>query len=155
MDGQSTTNPYDNSLNEGIVSLTRLARARVLQNTYQAEYGRSSGVFVSFITKSGTREYHGSVYSFLGNEDLNANNLLQQSGTAWQSPNTATSMSDLWWEGPIYIPGKFNRNKDKLFFFVSAEGWSIRQPQSIWQDTMPTALERQGEFCRLAISTTL
>ena len=145
LDGQSTTNPYDNSLNEGIVSLDAIGEARVLQNTYQAEYGRSSGAFVSFITKSGTREYHGSVYSFLGNEDLNANNFFNNRNSV-AKPEYRYVNVGLTAGGPIYIPGKFNRNKDKLFFFVSAEGWSIRQPQSIWQDTMPTALERQGDF---------
>lgn len=145
LDGQSTTNPYDNSLNEGVVSLDAIGEARVLQNTYEAEYGRSSGAFVTFITKSGSREFHGSVYSFLRNEDLNANNFFNNRNSLarplYRYQNLGFTLG-----GPIYIPGKFNTGKDKLFFFFSAEGWSIRQPQNPWQVTMPTALERQGNF---------
>ncbi len=145
LDGQSTTNPFDNSLNEGVVSLDSIGEARVLQNTYQAEYGRSSGAFVSFITKSGTRQFHGSVYSFLRNEDLNANNFFSNrtnlARPLYRYRNLGFTLG-----GPIYIPGRFNTAKNKLFFFFSAEGWSIRQPQNPWQVTMPTALERQGNF---------
>lgn len=145
LDGQSTTNPYDNSLNEGVVSQDAIAEARVLQNTYQAEYGRSSGAFVSFITKSGSNQFHGSVYTFFRNEDLNANNFFNnRNGLA--NPLYRYQNVGLTGGGPVYIPGKFNQDKNKLFFFVSAEGWNIRQPQTPWQVTMPTALERQGNF---------
>ncbi|MCX6629512.1 MAG: carboxypeptidase regulatory-like domain-containing protein [Candidatus Solibacter sp.] len=145
LDGQSTTNPFDNSLNEGVVSFDSIGEARVLQNTYQAEYGRSSGAFVSFITKSGTNQFHGSVYSFLRNEDLNANNFFSNRNNLlrplYRYANLGITLG-----GPIYVPRKFNTARNKLFFFFSAEGWSIRQPQNPWQVTMPTALERQGNF---------
>ncbi|MEP7366607.1 MAG: hypothetical protein ABI972_25395, partial [Acidobacteriota bacterium] len=42
--------------------------------------------------------------------------------------------------------GKFNTNKDKLFFFYSREDWRIREPRAVRRVTMPTALERQGNF---------
>ena len=48
--------------------------------------------------------------------------------------------------GPVYIPGKFNRDKNKLFFFTSLEFIRERRPQPIRQLTVPTELERQGDF---------
>src|SRR5262249_13239446 len=46
----------------------------------------------------------------------------------------------------VYVPGRFNRNKDKLFFFYSGEFWWTAQAQPLRQFTMPTALERVGDF---------
>ena len=48
--------------------------------------------------------------------------------------------------GPLIFPGKFNQNKDKLFFFWSQEFWPLRTPQPIRQLTVPTELERSGDF---------
>ena len=145
LDGQSTTNPFDNSLNEGIVSMDAIAEARVLQNTYKAEYGRSSGAFIDFVTKSGTRAFHASAYSFLRNEKLNANDFFNNR-QGLPRPLFRYTNVGITAGGPIYIPGKFNTSRNKLFFFVSAEGWSIRQPQNPWRVTVPTALERIGDF---------
>src|SRR5262249_13175691 len=48
--------------------------------------------------------------------------------------------------GPLYIPKRFNRNKDKLFFFYSFENWSSHTPRPLSQVTVPTQLERRGDF---------
>src|SRR5690606_2301775 len=48
--------------------------------------------------------------------------------------------------GPIPLPGNYNRNRDKLFFFYTHERWLIRVPKAIQRHNMPTALERQGDF---------
>ena len=48
--------------------------------------------------------------------------------------------------GPAYIPGKFNRNKDKLFFFVGIEWQKQLVPQGLHNVTVPTAAERDGRF---------
>ena len=48
--------------------------------------------------------------------------------------------------GPLYIPGKFNRNRDKLFFFWSQEYWPLKVPIPVAQRTVPTELERSGDF---------
>ena len=48
--------------------------------------------------------------------------------------------------GPIYIPGHFNSDKRKLFFFYSMEDWWTKLPQGISRVTVPTAAERIGDF---------
>ena len=50
--------------------------------------------------------------------------------------------------GPAYIPGKFNRNKDKLFFFVGIEWQKQLVPQGLHNVTVPTALERERAISR-------
>lgn len=56
------------------VSIDAVQEFKVLAGTYQAEYGRSSGAQISVVTKSGTRDFHGSGYLFHRHEGLNANN---------------------------------------------------------------------------------
>ncbi|HYO84044.1 MAG TPA: hypothetical protein VES20_21755, partial [Bryobacteraceae bacterium] len=48
--------------------------------------------------------------------------------------------------GPLYVPGKLNRNREKLFFFWSQEFWPLSIPSALAQRTVPTELERQGNF---------
>src|SRR5437764_13444505 len=49
-----------------------IAEFRVLTNTFDAEYGRNSGAVVNVVTKSGTNDFHGNIYEFFRNKDLNA-----------------------------------------------------------------------------------
>ena len=48
--------------------------------------------------------------------------------------------------GPVFIPGKINKNTEKLFFFVGVEWQSQLVPNGVHNVTVPTALERQGDF---------
>ena len=48
--------------------------------------------------------------------------------------------------GPVAVPGVFNRNKEKLFFFYSFENLGTKSPRPLSQVTVPTALERRGDF---------
>src|SRR5262249_16763444 len=48
--------------------------------------------------------------------------------------------------GPVYIPGHFNTNKDKLFFFFSQEIWPTQTLGDLQRFMMPTQLERNGDF---------
>jgi len=64
-------------------NMDSIAEVRVLSSNYQAEYGRNAGGGILAITKSGTRDFHGSGYDFYRNETLNANDFFNnRSGTA-------------------------------------------------------------------------
>lgn len=67
LDTGSMTGPYL------APSLDAVSEVKVLLSNYQAEYGRSSGGTINTITKSGSRDFHGGLYYFFRNEDLNAN----------------------------------------------------------------------------------
>ena len=144
-DGQSGNDADGVGGFNGMTSLDAIAEVKVLLNTYQAEYGRNAGASINLVTKSGTRDFHGSAYWFARNEFLNANDFFNNRNG---QPRPLYRYNTLGGTigGPVYIPRKFNTNKDKLFFFYSREDWRIREPRSVRRVTMPTALERQGDF---------
>src|SRR6266849_3847826 len=89
---------------------------RVITNSFDAEYGRNSGAVVNVVTKSGTNDYHGSVYEFLRNDILNAHGF-----TFRPTPKPPFKQNPF--GGTIGGPIK----KDKSFFFGSYEGRRIVQ----------------------------
>jgi hypothetical protein len=107
---------------------------RVETNNYNAEYGKMSGGVMTVVTKSGTNNWHGSVFEFWRSDALNAN--------FWNSslatPPLRRNQFGATFGGPI--------KKDKTFFFFSYQG--LRQLSSfLFQGaTLPTTLERTGNF---------
>ena len=129
------------------ISQDAVAEVKVLLSNYQAEYGRLSGANIVLISKSGTREFHGLASYFKRHEQFNANAFFNnRTGSA--KPRYRYNTWNYNVGGPLYIPDKFNRNRDKIFFFWSQEFWPIRVPGARREATVPTDLERQGDFSR-------
>ena len=144
-DGQSGNDADGVGGFNGMTSLDAIAEVKVLLNNYQAEYGRNAGASINLVTKSGTKDFHGGLYWYTRNNALNATDFfLNRNSQARPLYRYNTFGGTI--GGPVYIPGKFNRNRDKLFVFYSRENWEIREPGSTRRVTMPTALERQGNF---------
>ncbi len=145
LDGIGNVDTGSNGGQLATISLDSVQEFKILTSAYQAEYGRSSGAQISVITKSGSSEFHGSGYLFHRHEGLNANNWknnrdgLQRNKYRYNDPGYTIG-------GPVYIPKLFNTNKDKLFFFWSQEYQLQLVPQGTRNVTMPTALERKGDF---------
>ncbi len=107
---------------------------RVNTSSYSAEYGRSNGGVILVNQKSGTNEYHGSLFEFFRNEKLNARNLFATSGP---KPLFRRNQYGFVLGGPI--------QKQKTFFFAGYQG--SRQLLGIVRtSTVPTNLQRQGIF---------
>src|ERR1022692_4680135 len=106
---------------------------RVVTNSYSAEYGRFAGGVINILTKSGTNQYHGSLFEFFRNNDLNA--------YTWGAI-TATPLHRNQYGGSFGGPIR----KNKTFFFGTYSG--LRQIQSSFLNSaiVPTALERTGDF---------
>jgi hypothetical protein len=109
---------------------------KVDTNAISAEFGRFAGGIVNMSTRSGTNEFHGSAYGFLRNRDLNANNFFNNRiGTA----------------RPVFNQNQFGvasggrAIKDRTFYFVSYEGFVLRQGFTNLT-TVPTAAMRAGDF---------
>src|ERR1700688_586425 len=102
---------------------------RVLTNTFDAEYGRTSGSVVNVVTKSGTNSIHGNVYEFFRNKVLNAQGYLNA-----EKPDFKQNQFGGTFGGPI--------KKDRTFFFASYEARRIRQGIASPVVTVPTAAER-------------
>jgi len=108
---------------------------KVVANNYSAEFGHSTGGIVSMSTRSGTNQYHGSIFESLQNDALNARNFF----AAKRSPVRLNQYGGTF-GGPV--------RKDKTHFFVTWE--QTRQLTSFdTTSTVPTLLERQGDFSGL------
>ena len=127
------------------VSMDAVSEVKILLGNYAAEYGRLAGANVQMVTKSGTRDFHGLVSYFKRHEQFNATNFFNNRLGA-RKPRYRFNTWNYSIGGPIYIPGKFAKGRDKLFFFWSQEFWPIRSNGALNTVTVPTALERAGDF---------
>jgi outer membrane receptor protein involved in Fe transport len=127
------------------VSIDSMAEFKVLTGQYQAEYGRNAGGQIALVTKSGTSEFHGSGYIYHRHDDLDADSFINN---VRGLPRTLYRYNDPGYTigGPVYIPHLLTRTKDKLFFFWSEEWQDQLNPNGLKNVTVPTALERQGNF---------
>ena len=97
-----------------------IREVKVLTSAYSAEYGRTSGGTVTMVINSGTDLYHGGVYEYFRNEDLNANNYFNNL-RGQQRPQDRYNLFGAKLGGPIWIP-KIYKGKEKTFFFFDYEG---------------------------------
>ena len=143
MDGISAMDTGNNGqmLNMNVESI---AEVKVLTQGYQAEYGRSSGLQITAVTKSGTNRFRGSAYDIQGNSDWNTNTWANDKNGDKKVEGTAKTLGYSI-GGPVGKPGGNN----KLFFFYSHE---YRPTQSFSNGgnkirlRLPTADERNGIF---------
>ena len=145
LDTGSNTGPF---LAPGLDSI---AEVKVLTSNYQAEYGRSSGGTINVITKSGSRQFRGGGFYSKRHESFNANewfnNKLNRPKPIYRFDYTGWHLG-----GPVILPG-FNSDRNKLFFFFNQEFLPRTNPGNLERRTMPTALERQGDFSQSFDST--
>jgi hypothetical protein len=146
INGISNTDTGSNGSQNVTFSLDSVDEFKILTGVYQAEYGRAMGAQISVVTKSGTSSLHGSGYWFHRNEGMNANN--------WKNnrdglPRNLFRFNDVGGTigGPVVIP-KLIKSREKLFFFWSEEVQRQLQPQAVRNVTVPTDLERKGDFSK-------
>src|SRR5438034_6331485 len=145
VDGQVGSNPDFPGLFMAAISMDAVAEAKIISNNYTADYGRNPGSTINLVSKSGTQDFHGNVYGYKRSEKLNANDFFNNRDGV-PKPIYRFGTFGFSAGGPIYIPGKFNTEKKKLFFFYAQEDWRVKLPQSISNVTVPTAAERLGDF---------
>ncbi|HTM47133.1 MAG TPA: TonB-dependent receptor [Bryobacteraceae bacterium] len=143
IDGVPTVD-LDNGFSQKLqVNMDAVGEVQVLLSNYQAEYGRNAGSNVNILTKSGTRDFHGMASYFKRHEQFNATNFFDNQ-LGQKKPRYRYNTWSYNVGGPIAL-GKFNRDRNKLFFFWSQEFWPIRTGGNRTV-TMPTDLERAGDF---------
>ena len=129
------------------INMDAVAEVKVLMNSYQAEYGKGAGAIINIVSKTGGRTFRGAAYDYVRSDTFNANSFFRnRQGLPRGDYRYNTFGSNL--GGPVFIPHKFNAGKDKLFFFFSQELLRNKQPNGPRNYTVPTALERQGDFSR-------
>jgi hypothetical protein len=144
VDGMASSD-VDNGRHTSPVSLEAVDQIEVRLNNYAAEHGRNTGAHVNLVTKSGTHEFKGSLAYYLRHEALNANNFLNiRNGLEKPLYRYNTLSGTL--GGPVIVPGVFGGSRDRLFFFYVREMWDADEPRAPRFATMPSALERAGDF---------
>lgn len=114
-----------------------LAQFKVESSSYSAELGRSTGAAINAAIKSGSNQFHGSVWEYLRNDRMAALDYFSNASNGYHENIFGATLG-----GPIL--------KDKMFFFIDAEGTRISTyvpPQMNY--SVPTALERTGDFTEL------
>jgi hypothetical protein len=116
-----------------VLGVDTLQEFRVLTNAYSAEYGRSAGGVVTAVTKSGTNQFHGSLFEFLRNSDLDAKNYFDSA--AAPIPPFKRNQYGVEVDGPII--------NDKTFFLASFE--QLKQRLGVTSiSVVPDTNARQG-----------
>src|SRR5947208_9963723 len=160
-DGAPATRTRSNGTSLGAADVDSTQEVQILTTDYAPEYGRTSGAQIRFTTKTGTSQFHGAAYEYLRNTALNANTWARNA-----NPNGLTSSAapvhynqfGFNIGGPVYIPGKFNTNKSKIFFYLGevrlkyhfVESGSTTPSAGL--QLVPSVKMRQGDFSELLVT---
>ena len=110
-------------------SMDALAEFKTLGSNYGPDYGIGSGGTILMVLKSGTHDFHGALWEFIRNEDLDANNyFVNLAGRA--RPKFRLNEPGFNIGGPLFIPHLYNNSRDKTFFFVNEEWRKLIQGSS-------------------------
>jgi len=161
VDGADITDRGSNITIQAYPSIDSIGEFRLLRSLYPAESGNSGGGQVNIITRSGGNNFHGSLFEFVRNERLNANDFLtnanpnppfgrDSNGKAKRSPFRYNNFGGTI-GGPIYVPNfgigngsMLTKLKRTFFFFSEERRKDIRYPTLV--STAPDAALRQGIF---------
>src|SRR5215472_3360961 len=152
IDGAMATRTRSSGSMVGTLDVDTVQEAQVLTGNYSAEHGRSSAGEIRFVTKSGTRDFHGDLVENFRNSALDAN-----TWTRKHSPQVSTASGPAPYRfnqygfdvgGPIFVPRHFNSDRNKLFFFWGEE-WIKRRYDTTNTGTVPSVAMRNGDFSEL------
>jgi hypothetical protein len=102
-------------------------------NTYSAKFGGRGGGVANIITRSGSNQFHGALFEYVRNSEVNAKNFFSVSTDGLKRNQYGVSVG-----GPIV--------RNRLFFFGSWQGTKLRSQPSNASATIPTAAQRSGNF---------
>src|SRR6266545_1360725 len=131
-----------------LVSVDAMQEFKIQTSTFAPEFGRTPGGQVQIVTRSGTNDFHGTLFEYFRNDALDANDWFANSR---RQPKPALRQNDFGGVlgGPLYLPRfgeggpAFYNGKDRTFFFFSYEGLRLRQP--LTQVTLvPSVASRQS-----------
>ncbi len=149
-----STNNIDQGSGSGSImtypSIDSIAEFRVSTSNYSAEYGKSGGANIEVVTKSGTKDFHGTMFEFVRNDRFDANDwfinrTIEPNGQS--APQTPLKRNNFGFTlgGPVFIPGHYNHDRNKTFFFVSEE-WRKNREGTVINANVPSLRMRQGDF---------
>jgi hypothetical protein len=117
-----------------------IQEVRTLQNNISPKYTLLGASVVAVQTRSGSHDFHGTAWEYFRNTDLNSRNFFSPSVLPYHQNIFGGTLG-----GPLFIPHLFNKERNKLFFFLSEQG--VKQSVASTQTGItPTAAQRSGVF---------
>jgi hypothetical protein len=108
-----------------LVSVDALQEFRIQTSTYAPEFGRTPGAQISIITRSGNNRYHGTLFDYLRNDILDANDWFADNARLRKPEERQNDLGGTF-SGPLF--------KNRTFYFFSYEGLRLRLPQTALTD---------------------
>jgi hypothetical protein len=128
-------------------ALGAITEFAVETNGFKAEFGRAGGGLVTFVSKSGTNEYHGTAFDFIRNNAFDARGFFNSVTPVYRQHDFGATLG-----GPVRFPKLYN-GKNRTFFFFSYEGFRNRKGTVTSVTGLPPAEFYLGDF-RNAVSRT-
>ena len=151
LDGASFGSAIDhNNTQERSVPYDSVKETKLLTDNFSAQYGRTSGGFVEYTTKSGSSSFHGGIYNYYNYQGLNATGELLKQKTPTRNENWGFLIG-----GPVVIPKLYDGRKHQTFFFANLDVLHFNQgtlPSLV--NTVPTPAELHGDFSNPAFLNT-
>jgi hypothetical protein len=143
LDGASFGSAIDhNNTQERSVPYDSVKEMKIIESNFSAQYGRTSGGFVEYTTKSGTSAFHGSAYDYYNYQGLNATGEIIKSKPPERKNNWGFLVG-----GPVAIPKLYDGRKHKTFFFVDFDLLHYNQGAlPSFANTNPLPAFLQGDF---------
>jgi hypothetical protein len=141
VDGGFNMDSGSNNSQISNVGIDFIEEVSIKTANFSAEYGRNSGANINVVTRSGSNDFHGSLYEYHRDEGLDANNYFNNARGVERSP---LKYNDFGWSfgGPVL--------KNRLFFFAGQEWKLIRRLSTPNLETLPTRAMRDGDFSALS-----
>lgn len=141
LDGGNNVDSYQMGVNVS-PAVDAVQEFKVMANTMSAEFGFTAGGVVNMITKSGTNEFHGTLYEFVRNDKFDARRTFAQQRDPFRYNQFGGAVG-----GPVRLPGIYD-GKERTFFFFNYEEWRFRRYDNP-VFTVPIEEQRSGNFSRL------
>lgn len=124
-------------------SLEAITEFSVDTNGFKAEYGQAGGGVMTFVSKSGSNEFHGNAFEFLRNDAMDARGFFAPKRAVYKQHDFGGTFG-----GPVVIPKLYN-GRNKTFFFASYEGFRNRVGSTDAFFSVPTPEMFGGDFSNL------
>ena len=125
-------------------NLDAIQEFKIQSSSYDAQFGHTVGGIINIISKSGTNEFHGTLYDYLRNAALNANTWQNNEAGLLKGKRIRNQFGGVL-GGPVTIPKLYN-GKDHTFFFLDYEDVRDIQQPTLANLVMPDAQMRVGDF---------
>jgi hypothetical protein len=150
LDGSPNLDVGDNQSQYTQPSIDSISEFRVLQSSFNAEYGRNEGMAVAVQTKSGAAKFHGTAYEYLRNDAFDAKCVLCNT----LAPRLRYNQFGGNFSGWVPVPKLSTRQEKKLFFFYNREMTRRVLPSSSYAD-IPNAKIMSGDFSPFLLNTNM